>query len=99
MSALLDMDGPELVAFCQRHGIRRLSVFGSRLHGDARPDSDPDLLVEFEPGSTPGYLGLSAIELALGERLGRKVDLRTAQDLSPHFRDRVVRDAWPAYEA
>lgn len=99
MTALLDMDEAELSAFCRLHGIRRLSVFGSRLRGDARPDSDLDLLVEFEPDRTPGLLGLSQIELQLGERLGRKIDLRTAQDLSPHFRDDVVRAARLAYAA
>ena len=87
----------DLAPICRRHGIRRLSVFGSVLAGTARPDSDVDLLVEFEPGRLPGLLGISAIEIELGEMLGKKVDLRTAADLSPHFRDEVLGKAKVAY--
>jgi uncharacterized protein len=89
----------KLAAICRRHGIRRLSLFGSVLAGTARPDSDIDLLVEFEPGRLPGLLGISAMEIELGEVLGRKVDLRTAADLSPHFRDEVLGKAQVAYAA
>lgn len=84
---------------CRAHGIRRLSLFGSRLKGTARPDSDVDLLVEFVPGRTPGLIGMSTIEIELGQVLGHKVDLRTALDLSPYFRDEVVRSARDAYVA
>ena len=87
----------DLAPICRRHGIRRLSVFGSVRAGTARPDSDIDLLVEFEPGRLPGLLGISAIEIELGEMLGKKVDLRTAADLSPHFRDEVLDSAQVAY--
>ena len=87
----------DLAPICRRHGIRRLSVFGSVRAGTARPDSDVDLLVEFEPGRLPGLLGISAIEIELGEMLGKKVDLRTAADLSPHFRDGVLGKAQVAY--
>lgn len=87
----------DLAPICRRHGIRRLSLFGSVLAGTARPDSDVDLLVEFEPGRLPGLLGISAIEIELGEMLGKKVDLRTAADLSPHFRDAVLGGAQVAY--
>jgi predicted nucleotidyltransferase len=81
-----------LDALCRRHGIRRLSLFGSVLRGADRADSDVDLLVEFEPGSTPGLLEMSRIEEELSALLGgRHVDLRTAQDLSRHFRDEVTR--------
>lgn len=86
-----------LVPICRHNGIRRLAVFGSRLKGTARTDSDFDLLVEFEPGRTPGLLGLSAIESALTQALGMQVDLRTVNDLSPHFRDDVLRQASVAY--
>jgi uncharacterized protein len=76
-----------LAELCRRHGIRRLSLFGSVLRGTDRPDSDVDLLVEFEPGRTPGLLALARIELELSDLLaGRKVDLRTAEDLSRYFR-------------
>jgi uncharacterized protein len=93
-------DRGALTALCHRHCIRRLSLFGSVLHGTDRPDSDVDLLVEFEPHATPGLLGLAAIEIELSDLLdGRRVDLRTAQDLSRHFRDEVVRTAQVQYAA
>ena len=81
---------------CRRHRIRRLSVFGSVLHGDARTDSDVDILVEFEPGHTPG-LGFFAIQDELSDLLGRKVDLNTPQFLSRHFRDEVMAEAEEQY--
>ena len=87
-----------LDALCRRHGIRRLSLFGSVLKGTDRADSDVDLLVEFEPGRTPGLLAMSRIEEELSALLGgRRVDLRTAQDLSRHFRDEVTRTAEVQY--
>jgi predicted nucleotidyltransferase len=93
-------DRPALAALCRRHRIRRLSVFGSTLKGAARPDSDVDLLVEFEPGAKPSLLTMAEIEHELSPLLGgRKVDLRTAQDLSRYFRDEVVRTADLQYEA
>lgn len=79
---------------CRRHKIRRLLLFGSTLKGMNRPDSDIDLLVEFEPSTRIGLLDLAGIEIELSEMLGgKRVDLRTAQDLSRHFRDEVVRTA------
>ena len=99
MGDRLPIEPALLAALCRRHGIRKLSLFGSVLRGTARPDSDIDLLVEFEPGRTPGLIAISAIEIELGQALGRKVDLRTAQDLSPRFRDDVLRQAEVAYEA
>ncbi len=90
----LPLDQEALALLCRRHGIRRLSLFGSVLKGTARPDSDIDLLVEFEPDAIPGLIGMAAIEAALSELLGgRRVDLRTAQDLSRYFRDDVERTA------
>jgi hypothetical protein len=87
-------DRAVLAALCRRHHIHRLALFGSVLKGTARSDSDVDLLVEFEPDATPGLLGLAAIEAELSELLGgRRVDLRTAGDLSPYFREEVVRTA------
>ena len=97
--SLTHLSSGDLAPICQRHGIRRLAVFGSRLKGTARPDSDLDLLVEFEPDRVPGLLGLSGIELELTEALGVKVDLRTAQELSPYFRDEVMNQAQVAYVA
>lgn len=87
-------DCAALVSLCRRRHIRRLSVFGSVLMGTERPDSDVDFLVEFERGAEPGLLGLAAIEAELSELLGgRRVDLRTARELSPYFREEVERTA------
>ena len=90
---------PELLAdVCRRHRIRKLSLFGSQLKGTAGPDSDIDLLVEFLPDATPTYFDLAKIEIELSALLGgRKVDLRTAPELSRYFRDEVVRSAEPQY--
>jgi predicted nucleotidyltransferase len=93
------LESEAVARICRAHGVRRLSLFGSRLKGTARADSDVDLLVEFAPGRTPGLIGMSTIEIELGCALGHKVDLRTALDLSPHFRDEVVRNAKLAYAA
>ncbi len=80
-----------LAEFCREHGIRRLSVFGSVLREDFGPESDVDVLVEFEPARTPGLLGVARIELELSELFaGRKVDLRPPEDLSRHFRQEVL---------
>lgn len=93
-------DREALAEICQRCHIRRLSLFGSVLRGTARPDSDVDLLVEFEPGHVPGMLTIAGIEEELAAQLrGRRADLRTAQDLSRHFRDDVVRAAQVQYAA
>ena len=96
----LDVDQQALAELCRRHGIRRLSLFGSVLKGTDRPDSDIDLLVEFEPEAHPTYFTLAQIELDLSPLLGgRRIDLRTAPELSRHFRDEVVREAALQYEA
>lgn len=94
----LVIDREALAAVCRRHGIRRLALFGSVLRGDAGSESDLDILVEFEPGRMPG-LRFIAIQDELSGFLGRKVDLNTPGFLSPHFRDRVLREAFPLYEA
>ena len=100
MQERLFVDRAALAALCRRHHIRRLSLFGSVLKGTAGPDSDVDLLVEFEPGRAPGLLALAGIEAELSAQLdGRHVDLRTAQDLSRHFRNEVVRTAEVQYAA
>jgi uncharacterized protein len=77
-----------------------LALFGSQLKGTARPDSDVDLLVEFLPDAHPTLLDLAQIEIDLSQALGgRKVDVRTPQDLSHYFRDEVVRTAQVQYVA
>jgi predicted nucleotidyltransferase len=93
-------DHDALAVICRRYHIRRLSLFGSTLKGSDRPDSDVDLLVEFEPDARPSLLTMARIEIELSPLLGgRKVDLRTAQDLSRYFREEVVRVAETQYEA
>ncbi len=88
----LEIEPGTLAQFCRRHHIRRLALFGSALRSDFRPDSDIDVLVEFEPGHTPG-LTFFDIEAELSRLLGRKVDLNTPQFLSPRFRHRVQAEA------
>jgi len=83
---------------CRRHGIRRLALFGSVLRDDFTPESDVDVLVEFEPGRTPG-LAFFAIQRELSGLLGRNVDLNTPGCLSPYFRDRVLTEAEVQYDA
>ncbi|MBL8532848.1 MAG: nucleotidyltransferase domain-containing protein [Betaproteobacteria bacterium] len=85
---------------CQQADLSHRSLFGSMLKGTAREDGDIDLLVEFEPDARTTLLDMARIEIELSELPGgRKVDLRTAQDLSRHFRDEVVRTAEPQYVA
>ncbi len=80
-----------LAALCQEHGIKWLTVFGSALREDFGPGSDIDVLVEFETDRIPRLLGVAGIELELSELFsGRKVDLRTPEDLSPYFRQDVL---------
>jgi len=89
----LRMPTDELTEFRQRHGVRRLSVFGSALRDDFRDDSDLDILIEFEDGRTPGFFRLMAMQAELSELMGRPVDLRTPADLSRYFRDQVLAEA------
>ena len=93
------MPRDKLIDFCKRNYIRRLSVFGSAISGQLGPDSDIDLLVEFEEGHTPGLFSIIRMEMELAEMLGRKVDLRTPDDLSQYFRDEVVRNAKLQYQS
>lgn len=97
MHRKINLDETTLARFCEAHHIRRLSLFGSQLKGTARPDSDVDLLVEFEPEHIPTLLGIAGMEIELSEMLDKKVDLRTAGDLSRYFRDEVVRMAEVQY--
>ncbi len=86
-----------IAQFCKRNHIRRLALFGSVLREDFRPDSDVDVLVEFDPGHTAGLLRMAGLEMELSEVLGRKVDLRTPAELSRYFRDEVVRTSEVQY--
>ncbi len=82
------------------HGVRPLAIFGSAARGEADSGSDVDLLVEFEPGATPGLFGIARLERELSRFFeGRTVDLRTPEDLSRYFRDDVLRQAEEQYAA
>lgn len=87
----------ELADFCRRNRIRRLALFGSILRDDFRPDSDIDVLVEFEPGHRVGF-AFFALQDELSRILGHPVDLNTRKDLSRYFRDEVERVAFPVFE-
>lgn len=96
--ANIPIDKSKLAAFCRKHKIRRLALYGSVLSDSFRPDSDVDVLVEFQPGSAPGLLGIAHMEKELSAILdGRKVDLRTPEDLSRYFRQTVLANAEVQY--
>lgn len=96
----IQLDARAVQAFCRRHAIRRLALFGSVLREDFGPESDVDVLVEFEPGRTPGFFKLFAMQDELSALFGgRRTELMTAEDLSPYFRDEVLREARPLYDA
>jgi uncharacterized protein len=88
----------EIELFCKRNHVRKLSLFGSILTERFRPDSDVDVLVEFETDAAVTYLDLARMEQELSTMLGRKVDLRTPQELSRYFRERVLTEALLQYE-
>jgi len=100
MSADISLAIPaeQVAALCRRYHVRRLALFGSVLRDDFGPESDVDVLVEFEQGRTPG-LGFFRLEGELAALLGRRVDLNTKASLSRHFRDRVLFDARDVYVA
>jgi hypothetical protein len=98
MSQNITVSQEKLAEFCQRHHIRRLAFFGSVLRDDFRPDSDVDVLVEFEPEHTPGLITLAGMEIELSELLGRQADMRTPNDLSRYFRQEVLNMAQVLYE-
>ena len=98
MSVQIDVSREAIATFCRRNHIRRLALFGSVLRADFGPDSDVDVLVEFEPGHTPG-LAFFAMQDELSDLLGRKVDLNTPACLSPYFRDEVLAEAEVIYES
>jgi predicted nucleotidyltransferase len=96
--ARISVDKESIAGFCQKHHIRRLALFGSVLRDDFTPDSDIDVLADFEPGHFPGLFGISRMERELSAILeGRKIDLRTAEDLSRNFRDDVLKEAEVQY--
>ncbi|MGV3720314.1 MAG: nucleotidyltransferase family protein [Actinomycetota bacterium] len=99
MSARIEIDREQLAEFCRRNHIRRLSLFGSVLRDDFRPDSDVDMLVEFAGDARVGLFDMARMEIELSEWMGREVDLRTPAELSRYFRDEVVGGAELMYAA
>jgi predicted nucleotidyltransferase len=89
----LDIPSDRISLFCKKNHISKLSLFGSVLRADFGDDSDVDVLIEFESGHGTGYFGLARMERELSSILGRKVDLRTPQELSRYFRDEVMSNA------
>ena len=99
MNVQVSVSRDALAAFCREHGIKRLAVFGSALRDDFGPDSDIGVLVDFEPGRIPGLLGIAGLELELSRLFaGRRVDLRTPDDLSRYFRQGVLDTVEVQYE-
>lgn len=98
MSPQLRIDEAAVTAFCKRNHVRRLAFFGSVLRDDFGPESDVDVLVEFEPGHVPGF-AFFTLQEELGVILGRRVDLHTKGSLSRYFRDEVDREAQDQYVA
>ena len=84
--------------FCRRNKVRRLSLFGSVLRDDFGPESDVDILVEFEPGTRVGLIRLSGLEIELGNLIGRKVDLNTPGFLSKYYREQILAEANVQYD-
>jgi predicted nucleotidyltransferase len=98
MSLKIDLSEDKIKDFCQHIRIRRLSLFGSVLREDFGPESDIDVLVEFEPGTNVGLITLAGMEIELGQILGYKVEIHTVKGLNPHFRDEVLDQAEVQYE-
>jgi uncharacterized protein len=98
MKAQITLPHDQIDEFCQKYHIRRLALFGSVLRDDFGPDSDVDVLVDFEKGHTPGLIRLAGMEIELSHLLGRQADLRTPDELSRYFREEVLQTAQVEYE-
>ncbi len=98
MPVRITIDKEKITSFCRKNHIRRLALFGSVIRDDFGPNSDVDVLVEFEPGRVPG-LAFFRMQNEMSEIIGRKVDLNTLQDLSKYFREEVLAEAEVQYDA
>jgi uncharacterized protein len=96
-TAHITVPAADIAGFCQRNGVRRLSLFGSVLSDRFSEHSDVDILVEFEPAQRAGYFKLAAMQEELSGLFGRNVDLRTADELSRYFREDVLKSAQVQY--
>ena len=98
MGARIPVDRERVADFCRRHHIRKLSLFGSVLREDFTPESDVDVLVEFEPGHVPGFIRLSRMQDELSTLLGgHEVDLLTPKFINRRIRARVLAEAEVQY--
>ena len=98
MTVKVDMDSGRIAQFCREHHIRRLALFGWVLRDDFSPESDIDVLVDFEKGHVPGLFGLVRLERELSDVFGgRKIDLRTPENISRYFRENVLSEAEVQY--
>jgi uncharacterized protein len=97
MELPIQIDQERLAEFCRRSHIRRLSLFGSVLTDRFGPDSDVDVLVDYEPGAKVTLVDMAGQEIELTQLVGRKVDLRTPEDLSRYFRTQVLATAVVQY--
>lgn len=98
MTAKISVPQKQLTDFCRRNHIRRLAFFGSVLRSDFGPESDVDVLVEFEVGTRVGLITLAGMEIELSKILGRKTEIHTVKGLNPYFRDQVLQTAEKQYE-
>ena len=99
MDLPISIDAGRIAAFCRKHHLIKLALFGSVLTDRFGPDSDVDVLFEYDPEHVPSLFDVTRMERELSEILGRKADMRTPQDLSRYFRDEVVRYAAVQYVA
>ena len=99
MDLPIRIDQEEIAAFCLRHHLIRMALFGSVLTDRFHPDSDVDVLFEYHPEHIPSLFDVAAMEEELSAILGRKADMRTPRDLSRRFRDEVLRNAVVQYAA
>jgi len=98
MDTQINIPHEKLAEFCRRHRILRLSFFGSILRDDFRPDSDVDVLVEFEPDSNVTLLDMGGMQMELSEMLGRFVDFKTAGFIHESIMPKVLSSARVEYE-
>jgi uncharacterized protein len=95
----VDLPEAGIAEICRRHHVRELSLFGSVARGQMRPDSDIDMLVDYDPRARPSLLDLIAMKNELSDLLGRPVDLGVKPALKPRFRDRILAEAQVIYAA
>ena len=99
MTVKIDIPKAKIEDFCRRSHIRRLALFGSVLRDDFSPESDVDVLVEFDPAARVGLIRLAGMEIELSRILGRKAEMHTVKGLNQHFRDKVLGEAEVLYVA